>query len=122
VSRGQEKHLAWVQHNRCRPRSSRRLGDVARAEVENAYAPAAEAIQALAQQLLPIVDDVFRGHCRLVSCDGGHLVVHVDPPEFLTEMRYHWLARLQGALPNVRRVTFRAGADGLMVPRPPWQT
>ena len=70
-----------------------------------------------------LVDDEFRAHCRLAGLNNGVLVVNVDEPARVSEMRHRWLAPLRRAVSgrgkNVRvgTIVFTLGTTGVAIRR-----
>lgn len=110
-----DPRLTWLQANRRRPESVRRVGALVQSLAEGACLDAAERGE-LEGRIREATDEDFRAFCRVGRVEGGTLVIRVNNPAAVNAMRRRWEEPLLRALRNtgskgrkIRRLVFEYG-------------
>ncbi len=117
--------LEWASKNGAR----RRHGADRTAQAGEAVIALADTVQehwlhpaqVAASALAPLVDERFRRHCRVARAVDGRVVIQVDEPGLVAEMRGRWLGVVRKGMEAVDRrlstgmIVFEVGRSGVEV-------
>lgn len=117
--------MEWVSRNGARRRHgadrTARAGDAVVALADTAQKHWLHPARAAASALAPLVDERFRRHCRVVRAVDGRVVIQVDEPALVAEMRRRWLGVVRKGMEAVDRrlstgiIVFEVGRSGVEV-------
>lgn len=112
-----DAQLGWVVASRVKKSRIETIGSVAQ-KVEQ-YTQGNDEALAVRDAILQIVDDRFIRHVRLESVTGGRVILLVDNPDCLYDIRVQWHLPIKEHLEQVfrgmtvRGIVFKRGDKGL---------
>lgn len=111
----QDTQLEWVQRNRSRKSRVQPLGVWAERVVSQVDADGLTAARSMAHALSPLVDEQFREHCRVARVGRRRVIIHVDDPALVYQMRMRWVPALRSAR-RIGSLWFEFGTSGVTLP------
>ena len=112
-----DAQLKNVSANRAKKSRIEAIGSVAQRAAE--FPPVNAQALAVREAILALVDDRFIRHCRLESVSGGRVIILVDDPDCLYDIRVQWHLPIKEHLERVlrgmtvRAIVFKRGDQGL---------